>query len=142
MDTPTNPYQGAEEKFSTFVNKLAHICDYRPHGDTITALAVMENHGHVTYVFASNSREVSSLPQVERDITGILNLLKDNLEAETRVEDQVLYDRLFRRILVLNETRLKSYLNRLLEVLDKCIATAQSQSESIFKYSTYSLVNR
>lgn len=119
------------------VNKLAHICDYVPHGDTITALVALEENGKVTYVFASNGRNDSSLPQVERDITGILTVLKNNLESEAKLGDQVLYDRLLRRILALNEARVQSYLNSLLDSMKECIKAARDQSEC----STYCLTS-
>src|SRR4051794_27485142 len=72
-EAPPNPNQESEGRFRTFVNKLAHICDYRPKGDTVTALAVLvDDNGRVLYLFASNRRTRSNLNKTKQDLTAVL----------------------------------------------------------------------
>ncbi|KAK5658638.1 hypothetical protein OQA88_2031 [Cercophora sp. LCS_1] len=120
-DAPTNPNQDTEEKFRTFVNKLAHICDYRPHGDTITALTVLQNNDKVLYVFVSNNRERKNLNKTKQEITGLLTILKDNYEPESRVTDQALYKKLLGQVLILTTVRVQGYLSDLSDKIAKCI---------------------
>jgi len=135
-DTPPNPNQGPEEKFRTFVNKLAHICDYRPKGDTVTALAVLLDNGRVLYLFASNRRGRQNLIKTKADLTSLLNILKENLEAETRLPDRALADRLLRQVLLLNTVRVQGYLSALSTDLKSCINGCQGDTASLESRST------
>ena len=68
-DSPQNPNQSSEADFRTFVNKLAHICDYRPGGDTVTALTVLQADGvdgKILYAFVSNSRGRPNLSKTKQ----------------------------------------------------------------------------
>src|SRR4051812_13462342 len=78
-DAPPNPNHGPEARFRTFVNKLAHICDYRPKGDTVTALTVLLENGRVLYLFVSNRRDRLNLNETKQDLIALLDTLKHNL---------------------------------------------------------------
>ena len=127
-DAPPSPNQGTEEKFHTFVNKLAQICDYRPHGDTVTALAVLQESGRVLYVFASNRRARPELLKTGRELTAVLKIIKDNLEAATQESDEVIQERLLRLILVHNNVRIRSYLTSLDKGLGACIEACERET--------------
>lgn len=124
-DAPQNPNQGSEADFRTLVNKLAHICDYRPGGDTVTALVVLVVDGRIVYAFASNSRKRPNLIKTKDDLTSVLNILKANLEAEKKESDQVLFDRLLRQILRLNTVRVQRYLTHLTKDLAACVKACE-----------------
>jgi hypothetical protein len=129
-EAPPNPNQGPEGRFRTFVNKLAHICDYRPKGDTVTALAVLVDNGRVLYLFASNRRNRANLDKTKQDLTEILNILKQNLKAETRLPDSVLNDQLLRQVLSLNIVRIQDYLSTLSQELKSCIKACEGDTAS------------
>ncbi|KAK0704492.1 hypothetical protein B0H67DRAFT_557292 [Lasiosphaeris hirsuta] len=72
-DASPNPSQGPEDNFRTFINKLAHIYNYRPKGDT------------VLYLFVSNSQTRADLNKTKQDLTALLNILKGSVEAKARL---------------------------------------------------------
>ncbi|KAK0633990.1 hypothetical protein B0T14DRAFT_534014 [Immersiella caudata] len=128
-EAPPNPNQRAEGRFQTFVNKLAHICDYRPKGDTVTALAVLvDENGRVLYLFASNRRTRADLNKTRQDLIAILNLLRENLQSETRVPDPVLNIRLLRQVLAANTARVQGYLSALSKELKSCIKSCEGET--------------
>jgi hypothetical protein len=128
-EAPPNPNQRAEGRFQTFVNKLAHICDYRPKGETVTALAVLvDENGRVLYLFASNRRARADLNETKQDLVAILNILRDNLTADPKVPDMVLNDRLLRQVLALNTVRIQGYLSTLSKELKSCIKACEGES--------------
>ena len=140
-DAPQNPNQSSETDFRILVNKLAHICDTRPAGDTVTALAVLQVDGRILYAFASNSRKRPNLVKTKDDLTSVLNILKANLEATTKESDQVLFDRLLRQILRLNIVRVQTYLACLAKDLTAyvkvCEGSADEESELLLPVSSY-----
>jgi hypothetical protein len=132
-DSPQNPNQSSEADFHTLVNKLAHICDYRPGGDTVTALTVLQADGvdgKILYAFVSNSRKRPNLIKTKDDLMSVLNILKENLEAKTKQSDEVLFDRLLRLVLRLNTVRIQRYLALLAKDLGSCIKACHGDPAS------------
>ncbi|KAK4157294.1 hypothetical protein C8A00DRAFT_29719 [Chaetomidium leptoderma] len=107
--------------FHTLVNKLAQICDFEPKGNTVTALAVIWRDGRICYVFASNRRRTPALKNARIGLKAFLDILKSNLEAETRDSDEVMERRLLGEILSRNNVRVRSYLTALAKELSTCI---------------------
>jgi hypothetical protein len=134
-DAPQNPNQSFEADFRTLVNKLAHICDYQPGGDTITALVVLAFDGRIVYAFASNSRKRPNLIQTKNDLTSVLNILKANLEAETKESDQGLFHRLLRQTLPLNTVRVQMYPTHLNKYLQACVRVCEGDVSEIVSSS-------
>jgi hypothetical protein len=134
---PQNPNQSSEADFRTLVNKLAHICDSRPGGDTVMALVVLLVDGKPVYAFASNSMKRSNLIQTKDDFTSVLNILKVNLKTETKESDQVLFDRLLRQMLRLNPVRVQTNLTHLTKDLAACVKACEGDvsEESSFPLS-------
>ncbi|KAK0625817.1 hypothetical protein B0T14DRAFT_542947 [Immersiella caudata] len=122
-DAPPNPNQSLEEKFHTFVNKLAQICDFEPKGDTITAMAIIMHDGKVTYLLASNRRGQGALNNARKGLGQVLGILKANLEAPASLKesDEVVGRKLMERILWWNKVRVRSYLTALVGELKKCM---------------------
>lgn len=119
-DSPPNPNQFPREMFHTLVNKLAQILDTHPKGDTVTAMTVIQQNGRICYVFASNKRTTGTMRTGRAGLAAVLNILKSNLEAETRESDQMMEEKLMRQILDMNNVRVKSYLTRLSRDLEAC----------------------
>jgi hypothetical protein len=120
-DAPPNPNQSHEEKFHTFVNKLAQICDFEPKGDTITAIAVIMHDGKVTYLLVSNRRGPGALKNARKGLGEVLDILKANLEAPSREPDEVVAQKLMNTILWWNKNRVRSYLTGLSKELEACM---------------------
>lgn len=91
----------------------------------MTALVVLVVEGRIVYAFASNSRKRPNLIKTKDDLTSVLNILKANLEAETKESDQVLFDRLLRQILRLNTVRVQRYLTHLTKDLVACVKACE-----------------
>ena len=128
-DAPPNPNQSPEEMFHTLVNKLAQICDFEPKGNTITALAVIWYHGRICYVLVSNRRGTGSLRNARLGLQATLEILKTNLEAESKAADEVMERRLMQEILGRNSVRVRSYLNSLSKELQTCIKKCNTSSQ-------------
>ncbi|GAB1312329.1 hypothetical protein MFIFM68171_02539 [Madurella fahalii] len=120
-DSPRNPNQSPREMFHTLVNKLAQICDFQPGGDTVTAVAVIRLDGRICYVLASNRRSTAALSKACAGLAAVLDILKSNLEVETRDSDEMVEKRLMQKILDLNTVRVGSYLTSLSKNLQMCL---------------------
>ena len=124
-EPPLDRNQSPEEFFHTFVNKLAQILNFDTGGKTISALAVILHNGKTTYVFASNDRTNTPLRNARNGLLEVLNILKSNIEAPSKEPDDVIEQRLLDKILMLNQRRIRGYINTLtsrpLEVLQTCI---------------------
>lgn len=124
-EPPLDRNQSPEEFFHTFVNKLAQILNFDTGGKTISALAVILHNGKTTYVFASNDRTNAPLRNARNGLLEVLNILKSNIEATSKEPDDVIEKRLLDKILMLNQRRIRGYINTLtsrpLEVLQTCI---------------------
>jgi hypothetical protein len=127
-EPPLDRNQSPEEFFHTFVNKLAQILNFDVGGTTISSLAVILHNGKTTYVFASNSRPMTSLRNARNGLREVLDILKSNIEASKMELDNIIEQRLLRKVLTLNQVRIRRYINTLLskeglhkEVLQTCI---------------------
>lgn len=109
----------------------------------MTALVVLVVDGKIMYAFASNSRKRPELNRMKDELTAVLNILKANLEAQTKESDQVLFDRLLQKILRLNTVRVRGYLTHLTKDLAACVRACEDdvseESESIHLFHSSSL---
>jgi hypothetical protein len=115
--------------FQTLVNKLAQICDFEPKGDTISALAVIQQDGRLCYVLASNRRGTGAMKNARLGLQAVLDILKDSVEKKTNDSDEVMGKRLMREILFWNNVRVRSYLTSLGEGLKKCIEKCDTSDQ-------------
>lgn len=120
-DPPPHSNQSSEEKFKTFVNKLAQICDFEPRGKTVTSCAVLQLPTKVLYLFVSNDRAKNALKTMRKGIVEVLGTLKDNIQSDYAMTDDALKLRLLRRILHMNHVRVRSYLELLGKQIQKCV---------------------
>jgi len=125
-EPPLDRNQSPEEFFHTFVNKLAQILNFDVSPITISSLAVILHNGKTTYVFASNSRPMTSLRNARKGLREVLDILKSNIEASKMELDNIIEQRLLRKVLTLNKVRIRGYINMLVlkehkEVLQTCI---------------------
>jgi len=107
-----------------FVNKLAHICDSRKGGKTVTAFAVLQP-GSIEYRFGSNERKPAELAKVRTYITGILTTLgnasRENIRNAAGNSENPIFCQIFSRIIIFNRPRIESYARVLLRQLPFCI---------------------
>lgn len=136
-DDPPNPNQHPQDMFFTLMNKLAQICDFRPKGDTVTAIAVIRQNGRICYVLASNRRETGALNKARAGLTDVLNILKSNLERETKVSDKELQEELFRKILEWNTVRIRSYLTLLSKEVHVCLTRCDEKDPEGIPLQSY-----
>ncbi len=121
---PHNPNQSEEDKFKAFVNKVAQICDSRPHGPTVSGCTVLvQENGRVLYMLASNDRKFKTLREMAAHLVSILEVLKDNVLArpEDRETDDRMNGQLLRLVLSFNHVRVQTYVSELSQQLKKCI---------------------
>lgn len=121
IDAAPNLYQSAEEKFQTFVNKVAQICDYEPKGKTVTACVVIQQSDGVLYVLGSNDRSALALELMRTNLLSVLEILKTNILSGHAEAEPDLNGRLLRLVLSLNCVRVKSYLKLLGTELAECV---------------------
>ncbi|KAK3356716.1 hypothetical protein B0T25DRAFT_537253 [Lasiosphaeria hispida] len=129
-DAPPHAHQRPEEKFQTFLNKLAQMCDYRPKGGTITACAAIQQESKVLYIFASNDRGKPELKRVRNDVLSVLGILRSNIIDPQKQQDDVLNTVLLEKILSLNNVRVRGYLNSLDKNIQLCIAACERENPS------------
>ncbi|KAK0612079.1 hypothetical protein B0T14DRAFT_531565 [Immersiella caudata] len=107
-----------------FVNKLAHICDSRKGGKTVTSFAVLQP-GSIEYRFGSNSRRPSELTKVRNYITGILTTLgeasSDDIKKATKDSKQPIFCQILAKITLFNRPRIEYYARTLAKQVDFCI---------------------
>ncbi len=121
---PPDAHQTDEEKFRTFVNKIAQICDSHPKGPTITSCAVLkEENGRVLYLLASNNRKSKAHREMGTFLVSVLDVLKKNILASRadKLTDEKLNNRLLRMVLAYNHVRVQSYVSTLATQLEKCV---------------------
>lgn len=107
-----------EQAYHTFLNKMAHICDNRRGGTTVTAFTVVEGSTGPIYFFGSNDRKEKELAETRQFIQSILNLTGKNPERflERALVKKILWD-----ILYFNMPRVAVYLKGIDKNLHECI---------------------
>ncbi|KAK3295261.1 uncharacterized protein B0H64DRAFT_474260 [Chaetomium fimeti] len=128
-DAPPSDHQSPEERFKTLVNKLAHICDYEPGGNTVSALAVIIQNGRLCYVLASNHRGTGAMRNARAGLQAVLDILKASVEKRTDDSDEVMAKRLMREILIWNNVRVRAYLTSLEKELKNCVGKCDTTEQ-------------
>lgn len=112
VDPPHDPSDDAEQAYKSYVNKLAHVCDTKRGGTTVTGVAILQDVDRVIYVIGSNERSPADLA----DLVQFVNSLFD-LAQSAQFTD------IFHHILKHNRPRIRSYLSRMPDEIDKCVAS-------------------
>ncbi|KAK4446530.1 hypothetical protein QBC34DRAFT_304972 [Podospora aff. communis PSN243] len=110
--------------FFCFVNKLAHVCDSRKGGKTVTSFAVLQP-GSIEYRFGSNERRPAELRRVRDYITGILTTLGeaagDEIKKAAKNSNHTIFCHILGRIVLFNRPRIEGYARTLAKQIDFCI---------------------
>ncbi len=117
------------EFFPCFVNKLAQICDIKPGGDNVTAVAVLQP-GGIEYRLTSNSRTNSSFETVKKfladDVLGALGQISDHaLHNNTQVTS--LRSGILLKVLAFNRRRIGYYVKFLVSGISFCIDSCNGE---------------
>lgn len=115
--------KGPSEIFHCFVDKIAHICDVKHGGDSVTAVAVLQP-GCIEYRLSSNSRSDTAFTKVKKyltdDILGALGKISDEtLKDSTKVDD--LCSAILLKVLAFNRWRIYCYVKSLVKNISFCI---------------------
>jgi hypothetical protein len=109
--------------FFCFVNKLAHVCDSRKGGKTVTSFVVLQP-GSIEYRFGSNGRKPAELRRVRNYITEILNTLGeaagDDIKKAARNSKHSIFCHILGKIVLFNRPRIEGYARTLAEQIDFC----------------------
>ena len=103
-----------EQTFRCFVNHIARIVD-NVGPDTISAAALLNIDGRVTYVFGSNMRDRGELGEAKTFLRSIIDYVREQQSAETVVAG------VLERVLFFHRMRLKKYIRDSLTQLKACI---------------------
>ncbi|KAL2757010.1 hypothetical protein ACRALDRAFT_2041545 [Sodiomyces alcalophilus JCM 7366] len=118
-------HDGAEQGYHQFVYRLAHICDSKQGGSTVTAIAVLEESDCIRYLVGSNERKAEELDEVKDYLTRVLNIVgKPDLSSIDKM--MVIVPAVIR----FNLPRIKSYVNKLERALSLCIEHCKRDVEA------------
>ncbi len=120
------------EFFPCFVNKLAQICDIKPGGDNVTAVAVLQP-GSIEYRLTSNSRTNTAFETVTKfladDVLGALGQISDQaLRNKTQVAG--LRSGILLKVLAFNRRRIGCYVRLLASGVGFCIDSCDGERTS------------
>ncbi|KAK6850728.1 hypothetical protein PG987_000362 [Apiospora arundinis] len=110
-----------QQFFHAFVYKLAHLCDYKQGGATVTSFAVLQD-GHdaktVLYKFAVNQQKVKQLEATRKYVEGLLTQVDKLIDASCG--RLLLRAKIHRDVLVFNKIRILVYLKQLQAQMEDC----------------------
>lgn len=125
--------------FKTFVYKLAHVCDSKKGGDTVTAFAVLrDDDGRAHYVFASNQRSHEKLEQVKVYVQGLLGRVRRlHDERGLRGSVEARLGELLREVFVFNRRRLEFYVKQMGVHAANCVKFRDRENNSFVVVCEY-----
>ena len=110
-----------QQFFHAFVYKLAHLCDYKQGGTTVTSLAVLQDGRDAKtalYKFAVNQQKIEQLEETQRYVEGLLKKVDQLISASCgRLP---LRAKIHRDIMLFNKPRILVYLRQLQAQLVDC----------------------
>lgn len=131
VESDTTLPRARVQTFHCFVNKLAHICDSRRGGKTVTSFAILQT-GVVEYWFASNRRRAAQREEVRLYVSDILTTLgnasADDVKDAARNHNNAIFSQILRKILCFNRPRIESYARMLMTQLGFCIDEVEIDS--------------
>ncbi|KAI0123440.1 hypothetical protein BJ170DRAFT_687445 [Xylariales sp. AK1849] len=116
-----------EQWFHCFLDKVAQVCDSERGGETVTAVAVLQDLQGPIYVLGSNQRSQRELGKTEEYLKRLLSLIGENPD---RLKDRTLRKHVMWQALEFGIKRVDLYLRILIAVLDQCIGCCQTQGAS------------
>ncbi|KAK8015066.1 hypothetical protein PG990_008362 [Apiospora arundinis] len=137
---------GTPEDYTSYIYKLAHVCDNKKGGTTVTSFMALrgdDGADSVHYLFASNQRDDDELEETKAYVERLLKkfhsypqLPRGNLRltGSQRPRGNPPHDVLLRDVLQFNTPRLVPYMrnlnSRLQECLDRC-ANSSAEDETL-----------
>lgn len=115
VDPQHDPSDDAEQAYKSYVNKLAHICDTKRGGTTVTGVAILQDVDRVIYVIASNERSPTDLAELVQFVHSLFILVQS-----------AQFIHIFHHILKYNRPRIRTYLTRMPDEIDICVASLRS----------------
>lgn len=112
--------------FHDYLNKLAQICDNKPYGTTVTAVAVLVYPDKVQYRFASNQRNAQEQTRLKAFVEDILNDLQGWTMKKDRSQREEVRLRVLRKVVAFNRPRLQKYVKALAEHSKQCLSASVS----------------
>ncbi|KAK5994809.1 hypothetical protein PT974_03193 [Cladobotryum mycophilum] len=106
----------AEGTFQFFVNRLAQVCDSQKGGDTVSAVAVLQEADCVHYIVGSNRRKPVEVPDVQVFLTKLLTIV-----AASHTLPGTKFRALLWHVLRYNVSRVEFYVGQVANHLQKCI---------------------
>ena len=101
-----------------FSNKLAQVCDNKPRGKTVTAVAIIKGSCGPVYVIATNRRGPRESRATEMFLKQLFHLVGENPE---HLQISSLQKKALRVILSFNMLRVEAYLRSLRRSLSVCL---------------------
>ncbi|KXJ88958.1 hypothetical protein Micbo1qcDRAFT_196887 [Microdochium bolleyi] len=115
-DPPVDPSDDAEKAYKSYVNKLAHVCDTKRGGSTVTGIAILQDVDGVVYVIGSNDRTSTDLTELSKFVRSLFDLVQNP------------FTRIFHHIIEHNQPRIRTYLNCLTKEIEICLESMKDQA--------------
>ncbi|KAG4291641.1 hypothetical protein FPRO06_13862 [Fusarium proliferatum] len=112
--------------FQFYVNKLAQVCDNERGGNTISALAILQDSLGPHYVFGSNMKDARGLKTTKSFVQVLLDLVGKNPEI---LQNGALVKRVLWLILAFDLPRLAEYLKHLSAAVQECLESCKRKKE-------------
>lgn len=115
--------------FRSFVNRIAHVCDFRKGGTTVTAVAIIQEFDSLHYFVGSNGRSEKEQAQLHFFVSALLRIPT----METRITESSRHAFLLHTTLGLvikhNQPRIKFYVSKLLSCSESCILALDADAD-------------
>ncbi|KAK3997845.1 hypothetical protein QBC44DRAFT_46197 [Cladorrhinum sp. PSN332] len=128
----TTSWSDDKNIFRRFVNRLAHVCDSRPRGDTVTAVAILVP-GSIEYRLTSNQRSSGAYAEVKQYLSEqVLGLLRDASDEalNNRARISALSSAILLNVLRFTRRRVKCYVSLLVTHIGFCIEWCESDGSA------------
>ncbi|KAK8130886.1 hypothetical protein PG984_007324, partial [Apiospora sp. TS-2023a] len=110
-----------EQLFHAFVYKLAHLCDYKKRGTTVTSFMILQGDpstGAVRYKFAVNQQRPDELEKTRHYVESLLKKVDQLVNVSSgRLQ---LRAKIHRDVLIFNKPRITLYLKQLEAQVEDC----------------------
>ncbi|KAH7156422.1 hypothetical protein EDB81DRAFT_880741 [Dactylonectria macrodidyma] len=125
-----------EERFQSFLDKLALVCDRTKGGSTVTAVTILDEDNGFTYVFGCNQLSVSKLEATTNFLQKLLRKV-ENFHRLKPIRTPGVQEDIRKLVLAFNRRRIELYMAALQEELGTCI-----ESCSQIDYDDISTIER
>ncbi|KXJ87928.1 hypothetical protein Micbo1qcDRAFT_236116 [Microdochium bolleyi] len=125
VEPHVDPSDDAERAFKSYVNKLAHVCDKRRGGTTVTGIAILQDAEHIYYFIGSNKRSTADLAQMEEFLHPLFRLVQSPQPCSA--DNASFFASILHHIIRFNRRRIQTYLNQLYKHIGLCVSSLESE---------------